>query len=141
MPQNRAQPQKGSRISNTEWALVIGAAFAIDIIQIILDFFLIGEWINWLIDLFVGMSLGFYYNLRGVKLDAKKLITLITSLLIEETSLGAAPCWGIDVCMTMAWDKADKNLAKIPVVGKVVDRIEKNAARAAPALGVIQGGK
>lgn len=107
---------KGSRISNTEWWLVVGAVGCIDLIQFILDFFAIGILVNRFIDIIVGMSLGLYFWMRGVKMDSKKVLTLIGAFVAEEVPvLDAAPLWTGDVLLTMTWDKVDKNLPNIPI--------------------------
>lgn len=115
-PPEESRPRKGSRISNTEWGLVIGAAAIIDFIQFILDFFAVGIVVNRLIDIGVGMSLAFYFWMRGVSMDSKKTLTLLGSFVGEEIpGLDAAPLWTGDVVATMLWDKADKNLPNLPI--------------------------
>jgi hypothetical protein len=64
--------QSGSRIGNTEWGLVIGAAVVLDIGQWVLDILLIGVALNPLIDISVGMALPLYFHIRGVKLTPKR---------------------------------------------------------------------
>lgn len=119
MPQQPIQQpkaQKGSKISNTEWGLLIGALMWIDLIQFFLDAFAIGALINRFIDIVVGMSLGFYFWLRGVKMDTKKVMSLIASFALEEVpAIDALPLWSADGIATMLWDKADKNLPDLPI--------------------------
>ena len=109
------QPQQGSRISNTEWGLVIGAAVMLDIGEWILDILFLGLVLNPFIDIFVGMALPLYFHLRGVKMNSKKVLTWISSGVLETFLAGAIPLWTFDVVMTMVWDKADKKLTKLHI--------------------------
>ena len=57
--QENPTEKKGSKISNTEWGLVIGALFVIDLIQIGLDLLAqVGVILNRFIDVFVGCAVG-----------------------------------------------------------------------------------
>ena len=68
----------GSKISNIEWGLLIGALFTIDLIQIGLDFLAVGAIINRFLDIFVGLSLALYLQMRGQSLaNPKRLFVLI----------------------------------------------------------------
>ena len=108
MPEEEPKKPGGSKISNFEWWLVVGATFCIDLIQIILDFFAVGVIVNRLIDIAVGMTLGFYFWIRGVKMDSKKIFAWIGTFVGEEIpGIDALPFWTGDVLLTMAWDKAD----------------------------------
>ena len=110
------QPQQGSKISNTEWGLVIGALVIVDIAQFVLDMFVVGLIANRLIDFGVGMTLPFYLKIRGVKLDSKKIGGMIGSFLLEQIpGLDALPLWSLDGIMNMILDKADKKLPKLPI--------------------------
>ncbi len=89
--------------------LVAGAAFVVDCIQIVLNMFAIGIVANRFIDIVMGMTLSFYFYMRGVKMDAKKVTALVGSFILEEIPLvDSLPLWGGDVLATMAWDKLDK---------------------------------
>lgn len=110
------QPQQGSKISNTEWGLVIGVLVVIDIVQFILDLYIIGILANRIIDFGVGMALPFYLKIRGVKLDSKKIGGMILAFLLEQIpGLDALPLWSLDGVMNMMLDKADKKLPKLPI--------------------------
>jgi hypothetical protein len=127
------QPQRtGSKISNTEWGLVIGAAAVVDIAQIVLDIVLVGPFINWLIDIFVGLSLTFYYHIRGVKLDSKKIAVIIVTFVLEEFGLGVAPLWWADVTTIMLMDKTEKSLMKITPYHPDAAKLAKKATDMAP---------
>ena len=110
------QPQQGSKISNFEWGLVIGSLAVVDIVQFVLDMFIIGLVANRLIDIVVGMALPLYLKLRGVKLDFKKVGGMLGAFILEQTpGLDALPLWSLDGVMNMVWDKADKKLPKLPI--------------------------
>ena len=111
---------KKSKISNTEWGLLISALFVIDLIQIALDLlFQIGVVVNRFIDIFVGMALPFYLHIRGESMaDPKRLIGLLVTFVGEEIpDVDALPLWGLDGIYNFTLSKANKTIAK--VVGKV----------------------
>lgn len=100
-----------SRISNTEWGLVIGAVLTVEAVQALLTILLIGPFLNPLITFFTVSSLALYYKIRGVKLDTKKALTLAGVSLVELIPLvDVLPAMTLDVVMTMLWDKADQKL-------------------------------
>lgn len=98
-----------SKISNTEWGLVIGFAAMIDLIQFILNLFVIGLAVNRIINFVIGPSLALYYKIRGVKMNSKKVGSLVGSFALELIPvLDVLPAWTGNVVMTMLWDKAEK---------------------------------
>lgn len=104
----------GSKISNTEWWLVIGALAVIDLVQIVLDIFVIGAVANRFIDFVVGISLPFYLKICGVKLDSKKIGGMVAAFFLEQIpGLDALPLWCLDGFTNMLWDKADKKKAEL----------------------------
>ena len=121
------QPQQGSKIPNFEWGLVIGAVATVDVVQIVLDMFAIGVIANRFIDIVVGMVLPAYFWLRGVKLNAKKILSLIASFVGEELPIiDALPLWTLDVILIMAWDKAEGKIEKaLPILDKSLERAGK----------------
>jgi hypothetical protein len=103
----------GSKISNTEWGLVIGAALMVDIMQILLNLMLIGPLINGAIDVGVGATLAFYFRIRGVKMDSKKIWGMTGTFLLEFIPIiDSLPLWCLDVVLTMVWDNRDKKKAR-----------------------------
>ena len=54
-----------SKVSGIEWGFVNGLLLFIDIIQKILDFFVVGEVINKFVDIIVGGGFLFYLAVRG----------------------------------------------------------------------------
>ena len=99
----------GSKMSNIEWWLLIGALAMTDVVQLVLDAVTIGLAANRIIDLSVVMSLPLYLTLRGFKLDAKVLLLIGGSFLAEEIPIvDAAPFWTFDGWRLMNIDKQRK---------------------------------
>lgn len=115
----------GSKISNIEWGIVIGALFIVDLIQIILEWLLgligISEIIIPLIDIFVGLSFGLYLHLRGQSVASpKRFISLISTLFLEMVPVvDELPLWGLDGIFNMMMSKSDVILSQIPGGGIV----------------------
>ena len=121
-----AEEKSGSKISNVEWGLVIGALFTIDGTQIVLDLLVIGSLINRFIDIFVGMSLAFYLYLRN-QLDWKAMLALIVTFFAEEIpGVDVLPFWGADGLYYMWKAKKDILLNQIPGGRIVSSAIEKS---------------
>lgn len=125
-----------SRISNTEWGLVIGGLLLVDIIQIVLDVaFQIGVIANRFIDVVVGGAFAFYLQVRGEKLsDPKRLIALIFTFLGEEVpEVDALPFWSLDGVYNFhlarqrnkAVKKHEEEEAKMQQQQKIRDQREK----------------
>ncbi len=104
-----AEPRK-SKISNAEWGLVLGATATIDVVQAFLDGADgLGVVINRFIDIVVGLSLVTYFLLRGVKLNAKRILALCLSFVLEEIpGLDAMPLWSGDVIYTWFTVRAEE---------------------------------
>ncbi len=109
-----------SKISNVEWGLVIGALFAIDIVQIIIEWSLswlgVGVFINWIIDLMTGMGLALYLQLRGQSLASPKRLAGIIGTFVAELIpvVDELPLWGMDGIFNMVISKSDEIVSKIP---------------------------
>ena len=88
-----------SRISKAEWKAVYAAAFAIDVIQWILDLFGIGLVINDVADPIIGIGIFGYFELRGVSMTRhpQRLISLAGSYVGEALSDSIVPAWILDV--------------------------------------------
>ena len=117
-----------SKISNVEWGLVIGALFTVDLVQIALDLLVIGAVINRFVDIFVGLSLAFYLQLRGQSLtNPKRLFGLIGTFFAEEIpEVDALPFLGLDGIYNMMLSKSDKILSQVPGGNVVNSAIEKS---------------
>ncbi len=123
------EPSK-SRISNVEWGLLIGALFTIDLIQIGVEWLMswwgIGLFINWGLDIIVGMSLAFYLQIRGQSMaNPKRLFGLVATLGLEFIPvLDELPLWGLDGIFNMAISKSDKILKSVPGGGIISGAID-----------------
>lgn len=130
--QDAEESKSGSKITRTEWGLVIGALLTIDAVQFGLDMaFGIGFFVNPFIDILIALAWPFYLRLRGVNLNTLKIIVNIAALFFEITPLGAMPLWFLDGIIMFLIVKIEEKLKKVPVVGKLVDKAEKAAVVAA----------
>lgn len=83
--------KKGERI------IVYAFAIIVDIIQIILDFFVVTEIINHIIDIVVGFIILAYGTIRGI-IDGNKLLILGAYFIGEQIPfINALPFWTLDV--------------------------------------------
>ena len=130
MEEQKPKPA-GSKISNVEWGLVIGAVVVVDAIQLFLNAFAIGILVNRFIDIVVGMALALYFWAREVKMNAKKVLSLIASFVGEEIPvLDTLPLWTLDVILIMSWDKAEGKIEKaMPILNKTLGKAEGIAGR------------
>lgn len=121
--------EKKSKISNTEWILVIALLFTIDLIQIGLEWILIGVFVNWIIDLFVGMSFGLYLQLRGESMaNPKRLGGFALTFLLELIpGIDELPLWGLDGIFNMFLSKSSKILKNIPGANQINDSTDKKS--------------
>ncbi|MFZ2048904.1 MAG: hypothetical protein WAV25_01230 [Minisyncoccia bacterium] len=110
----------GSKISDTEWGLLIGFGLVLDLGQWLLDLFIIGVFFNPFIDMGVGLALPLYFKLRGMKTDAKKIASWVGAGVFETLFAGLIPLWTGDIVLTMFLDKADKKLRKMTSSGSGV---------------------
>ena len=121
---------KKSKISKTEWGMVLGAAATIDVLQIFLDAGAIGVVANRLIDIVMGLALPFYFILRGVKLNGKRVIALALSFIAEEVPIvDALPCWSADVIYT--WVTVTAEEKGIPLPTSTVPKLKALQPRSA----------
>ena len=124
------EDEKKSKISNTEWGIVIGALFVIDLTQILLEWLVIGLLINPFIDIVVGMSLAFYLQMRGQSLaNPKRVIGLIATFFGEQIpgvdAIGL-PLWTLDGVYNFLLSKSEKIIEQIPG-GKTVTSITEKS--------------
>ncbi len=109
----------GSDISNTEWGLLIGATAMVDLIQLILNFFAVGVFINRFLNILMGMSLGFYFWARGMPFTSKKVAGMIGSFVGEMIPvIDSLPLWTMNVVYTMLSDKIPIDLPGSGTAGK-----------------------
>src|SRR3989338_2192764 len=103
----------GSKISDTEWGMAIGALLSIDLIEIGLDaLFGIGAFVNPFIDWGVNLAWPTYLYLRGVNLKSvKNLATLITGGGLQMLP-GFDGFWAIEGTVIMLITKAEEKIKK-----------------------------
>jgi len=104
-----------SRISNTEWGMVIGALLLVDIVQALLNFIAIGLILNRGITFIVGMSWTSYLHIRGEKMnDPKRLGGVLGAFGIEMIpGVDLLPAWTISGIYNLVLaKKRDKVAAK-----------------------------
>lgn len=107
-----------SKISNTEWGMVIGILGIIDGIQFALDWVglpfvaTVGTVLNRFIDFAVGLAWPTYLWLRGVNLKSVKTFGSIalTFFLEEIPDVDALPLWVADGAFVMATVKAEETI-------------------------------
>ncbi|HEY4498726.1 MAG TPA: hypothetical protein VJH94_01545, partial [Candidatus Paceibacterota bacterium] len=107
-----------SGISIFEWCLAVGAVLVVDVIQFLielLDLTIVGAIVplvvNRFIDVVVGLALGFYYKLRGIDLDTKRILTFMGAVLGEFMPVAdALPLWTADVILMMSMDIGERQL-------------------------------
>lgn len=124
--------EEKSKISNTEWGLFIAALFCIDLIQIFIDIFFIwfmgiNVYINFMIDMVVGMSIPLYLQLRGESMkNPKRIFSLLATFGLEMIPLVSdLPLWGLDGIFLMTVSKSDKMVKNAPMISKVVNFKQK----------------
>lgn len=101
-----------SRMKKKEWLLLGSVTAFIDLIQFILDFFVIGAVVNRIIEVIVGFSLLFYFQIRGVSMFNPKRATAFLATLVGETIpvVDALPLWTLDVYVTYLTVKGEEAL-------------------------------
>jgi len=90
-----------SKVSSIEYGLIIGALVLVDLLQIGLDFFVIGIAINRYLDMFVGATFLLFLFLRGEMKNSQTRTRLLTAFfatfIVEEIPiLDIAPAWTFD---------------------------------------------
>ncbi|MEK7574806.1 MAG: hypothetical protein AAB511_01085 [Patescibacteria group bacterium] len=122
MAEEKEKKVGGENISNTEWGMVIFVLLIIDGIQIGLNFaFLSGVIINRFLDMGIGLAWSTYLKLRGVKLDAKKIVSIGATFGLEMLpGIDMLPLWTLDGILIFALVKAEKELKKVAKVAIAV---------------------
>jgi hypothetical protein len=122
---------KQQQLSNITWGFLIGTAVVIDATQVVLDWLIIGLVANRYIDIVVGMGLSFALWILGVKMNKKKIISIVTAFFLEMAPLlDALPLWTLDVILIMAFEKAEgKIMHALPMLQKNINRVERIAGK------------
>lgn len=120
------------KMSNTEWGLLLGVAITVDISLMVLEWLLLWMGVSLIIipiiDIFFGLCLALYLQLRGQSFaNWKRLLAFIASFIGEIIPiLGEAPLWSLDVVyyytLAKAEEKAEKIVSKIPG-GKLATKV------------------
>lgn len=116
----KEEKEGGSKISNTEWWMVISLLGIIDIIQFVLNWIgipfiaTVGTIANRLIDVVVGLAWTTYLHLRGVDIKSTKMVGSIalTFFLEEIPDVDSLPLWFADGIFIMLTVKAEELLKK-----------------------------
>jgi hypothetical protein len=106
-------PEKKSKISNTEWGLVIAALVMVDLTQMVLEWFIIGLALNpVIIDPFIGMSFAFYLYIRGEKMtDTKHVLGWFGTYIMELIpGVDELPLWSLYGIYVMLLSKSQNIL-------------------------------
>jgi hypothetical protein len=120
-----------SKISNFEWGMVIGLFVCIDLTQFFLDWTGIGEFINPVIDPAIGISLWFYFWMRGVDMkDGKRMLSMVCTFIGESIPvIDALPLWTMDVLIIFFSIKAEKTLKKLAETDSPADDKQKKVQK------------
>ena len=119
-------------ISGAEWGMVIGALVVVDALQFGLDFLYgLGEILNPFIDIATGLSFSSYLYFRGVKMNARAILSLSGVFLGEMIPVANnLPFWSAEGALIMAWEKgAKKIIQKAPGGDIAVRALEMRATR------------
>jgi hypothetical protein len=117
------------KIGLVEWIILIILTIMLDVVQVILDLFIIGIVLNRIIDLIVGFCLPLYFWFRGVSMKSgKNWAAFLGAFGLEEIGLGGddgLPLWTAEVGVVWLTVTADKIIQRIklkhPLFAKVMD--------------------
>lgn len=124
-----------SRMSKKEWK-ILGAIIAlIDLLQLILDIFAVGVVVNEIIDIIVGFSLPFYFQIRGVSMFNPKRLAAFLAVFVGEAIpvANGLPLWTLDVYVTYLTVKGEEVLVeKAPDIAHNIQRYQGATQRLSP---------
>ena len=88
-----------SKIGKAGWFSLYAIAGLIDVGQILIDFTGIGAGINELVDPFIGIGFGIWFQIKGVSMFQRpsRIISLLGVTALEELTFGVAPAWIADI--------------------------------------------
>ncbi len=135
-----------SKISNTEWGLVIGALLVVDIVNILIEW--ASSWwgpglvIIPLIDLFTGMSFALYLQLRGQSLaNPKRLMGLLVTFVGEVVPVvDELPFWCLDGVYNFFLAKGEATFENNLVIGKIATTGSKIVGKYGKTTQTVEGG-
>lgn len=116
------------KLNSAVWLLLGTGAVMIDFAQVALDAFVIGFVLNIFIDIFVGLSLAFFFAINKM-LDLKLAVSLLLGFALDFISAGILPAWSADIAYAWLVTDGSSKLGKVPVVGEAVEKAAKTALK------------
>ncbi len=113
----KKKKEDGSKISDTEWGMVISFLFIVDGIQLGLNFIgipfiaTLGLLVNRFISFAMALAWPTYLYLRGVNLGGAKMISVVVTFFVESIpNIDSLPMWGLEGIYMMALVKAEEKI-------------------------------
>lgn len=89
--------KNSGRISNFEWGFVVGIMLMIDIVEFVIDFFVVGAIINRFVDFLCAGGLIFYVKIRRAYMDTRAWTSIGGAFVGEMIPVvDALPLWTLD---------------------------------------------
>ena len=120
-----ASPQE-EKFSTATWALLFTATAVIDLAQIGIDAIGIGFFVNWLVDIFVGLSLVTFFLINNM-LDWRLATSLLMAFGLGELTGGAMPAWVMDIGYAWLITDGSRTMGNVPIVGEKAAQIARTA--------------
>lgn len=113
-----ATTQQEQKLNSAVWALLGTGAVLLDLIQIPLAALVI---VNLIIDIFVGLSLGTFFLIKGM-LNWKTGISIFGGFAVDFITDGIAPAWILDIGAVWLFTDGSAQLGKIPFFGGQIEQ-------------------
>lgn len=110
-------PGQEEKLNSAVWLLLATGAGILDLVQLGLEALVVGAVLNLLIDIFVGLSLGTFFLMKGM-LNWKTGISIFLGFAVDFISDGIAPAWILDIGAVWLFTDGGRQLGKIPFVGE-----------------------
>jgi hypothetical protein len=123
------------RVDSIKTIFIISAALAVDILQALLDFALIGVFVNWIISIFALFLFYTWFSLLGISFTRKQgaNLTMIGGLLIEMIPIiDLLPGWTTACALTIRRSRREDQ-GKKPALNQSIGQKTLLGARAATA--------
>lgn len=110
--------EKKVRIDNIQAAFMIGVAVTVDIVQLILGFFIIGLVLNRFITFFVFLSFFLWFALNGVnfisgKMSTRRMLSFFGVAFAEFIPIvGMAPLWSFGIASIIYSTRKEDKMGK-----------------------------
>lgn len=111
------EPEQEQKLNIAIWVILATGAGIIDAAQIGLEALLIGTVLNPLIDIFVGLSLGTFFLVKGM-LNWQTGLSIFGGFAVDFISDGILPAWVLDIGIVWLQTDGSKQLGKIPFIGE-----------------------